>query len=528
MPAANLKLKHVLVDKAGIYRYNRTVPEAFRAAIGRKMWNLSLGRDPDKAAEKAREYSREHDALLAALRNPATSQDARLYLARQRSLARMAELEAAGAPDGREDQGDPVTGLSYPDAMPNDSGTLESVLADLWKRIPSALADTEEDDPQARVRQLATLAAMAFGDQSRVQIEGLPVVAPPAGDVARMQHNAHRTMLADVLDHLDPTPDETPPELRLSGVLDRYLTLKNRAGNTERSYRRKVERFKTYMGGEDLALDAYTAKHFRGYRDHLIQRLKPDSVRQYFATLKTLWAWAPAEIDEYADLTFPRVTMPERDTTVEDDRWQAFTDAQIKEVWRLLNVAWGPDANTRLTLSRRAAFLMCFRVMLWTGLRPVEVWHLTTENIEGDTIKIKKTKTNAARTLPLSKHLKDLPEFLAAGGFAAELQSGVGRVYRKEVRTEPTSPESIEGTMRDAFREIIWDGGIKHPKLVLYSAKDTLIRKLQDLDVSDDLMRGVIGHNTGQKSLRNYKTPFGQSKEGLAKMRAALDAIEYW
>ena len=511
----------------GYWRYIRRVPQDVQNSIGKAWWRASLGRDRITAKAKAKRLEREHDDLIASLRDPES--DARLNMARDRTKARMAQLEAQKAPDGRDDQGNPESGgTPDTDAQPADTGTVESVLAGVWKRIPEVLEASESDTPEFRTHRLATLAAMAFGDQSRVQIDDLPPALPPAGKVAAMQHAAHKTMLTEVLEELDPTPVSTPAELNLSAVLNKYLDLKKRRGNTESSYRKKVARFLSFMGGKDQPLDAYTTQNMRDYRDHLNQDLKPDSVRQYFAALKTLWAWAPEEYDDYKDLTFPRVTMPERDSTVEDDRWQAFTDAQIKEVWRLVNGAWGPDAKSRLTPSRRASFLMCVRVMLYTGLRPVEVWHLTADNIEGDTLVIKHTKTKARRTLPLSKHLADLPAFLEAGGFANELTANVGRVYGGVVQTEPATPKSVEGTMRDAFHTIIREGGINHPKLVLYSLKDTLIRRLQALDVSDDLMRGVIGHSTGQKALRNYKTPFGQSAEGVRKMREALDAITYW
>lgn len=520
-------------ENDGYWRYVRRVPVDLQTVIGKKMWRHSLGRDKITARQKARAFEHEHDALITTLRaDPGAGQAMRLERALARSAARMAELHAKGAPDGRADQGDPENGgAPYPDAMPADAGTLESVLGDMWKRTPDVLEDIEEEsDPAFRAQQLAAFAALAFGDQKRAQFEGLPQLPAPTGKVQAMQHAGNKLMLESVLEEIDPTPDDTPAEERLSGVLARYLDLKNRRGNTERSYQKKVRRFIEFAG--DHALDAYAAADMRAYRDHLCKDLKPDSVRQYFAALKTLWAWAPKEIDRYKGLSFPPVTMPERATTVEDDRWQAFTDDQIKEVWRLLLAAWGAQAKSKMAPSRRAALLMCVRVLLYTGLRPVEVWALTPDNIEatadGPVLHIKQTKTAARRRIPLSAHLSDLPAFLEAGGFAAELESGVGRIYRGEVQTTPTTPESMEGTMRDAFRSIIHAGGIKHPKLVLYSLKDTLIRRLQALDVSDDLMRGVIGHSTGQKSLRNYKTPFGQSPEGMKKMRKALDSITYW
>jgi integrase len=513
-------------ESDGYWRYFRRVPKDIQSSIGKTLWRASLGRDKTLARTRAKELEQEHDSIIAALRDPQSG--ARVQMAVNRTADRMAELEARGAPDGTYDQGDfDNAGAAYPDSTPADTATFESILADLWKRVPDTLEGSEADNPEVRTRRLATLAAMAFGDQSRVQLDALPATPIPSGKVASMQHAAHKAMLDEVLEEIDPTPDTTPDELRLSGVLSKYLDLKKRRGNTEASYRKKVGGFLAFIK-KDVALSAYSTQDMRDYRDHLNQKLKPDSVRQYFAALKTLWAWAPEEYDQYKDLTFPRVTMPERDSTVEDDRWQAFTDPQIKEVWRLVSAAWGPDSQSRLTASRRKSFLMATRCMLYTGLRPVEVWHLTSDNIEGDTLIIKHTKTKARRTLPLSKHIADLPDFLAADGFQAELRAGIGRVYGGKVQTEPTTPKSMEGTMRDAFHAIIRKAGMKDPKLVLYSLKDTLIRRLQGLDVSDDLMRGVIGHSTGQKALRNYKTPFGQSPEGVQKMRAALDAITYW
>lgn len=517
-------------ENDGYWRYIRRVPVDLQTAIGKKIWRHSLGRDKITARQKARALEHEHDTLIAALQgDPEAGQAMRLERARQRSAARFAELEARGAPDGRADQVDD-TGAPYPDATPNDTATFEEARASLWKRVPEVLEAAEEEDPAQRVRELSAFSAFAFGDQPRAQNEGLPELPPPPGKVPAMQHTMHKAMLDSALEELDPTPDTTPAEERLSGVLARYLDLKNRRGNTERSYEKKVRRFIAFAN--DSALDTYTAQTLRAYRDTLMTTLKPDSVRQYFAALKTLWAWAPSEIDRYRELSFPPVTMPERATTVEEDRWQAFTDDQIKEVGRLLSAAWGPQAKSKMTPTRRAALLMCARVMLYTGMRPVEVWSLTADNVEstpdGPVLHIKQTKTGARRRVPVSQHITDLPAFLEAGGFAAELEAGVGRIYRGKAQTTPTTPESMQGTMRDAFRDTIHAGGIKHPRLVLYSLKDTLIRRLQGLDVHDDLMRGVIGHSTGQKSLRNYKTPFGQSAEGLRKMREALDSIVYW
>jgi integrase len=522
----------------GYWRYIRRVPKDAQAAVGKAIWRASLGKDKVLARARAKELEREHDAMLAALRDPSTAQDSRLHLIRQRSLARMAELEARGAPDGRDDQGDPDNGGSpYSDALPADTGTVESVLADMWKRVPAILEDSEGDDPDLRTRRLSAIAALAFGDQSRAQMEGLPSLPSPVGKVAAMQYAAHKAMLDEVLEEIAPTPDDTPAEMRLTALLPKYLTAQAVRPNTASGYSRKVARLVNFAG--DHGLQQYDEATFRAYRDYLIagdpaakpkplEPVKAATVHQYFAPLKALWKWAADEYPEHKELSFPRVRLPKDGETVEETRWQAFDDHQIKRVWQLLNDAWGEKADSRLSPSRRAAFLMAVRVLLYTGMRPSEVFRLTAGDVKDGGLNIRYTKTKQARRIPLAAALSDFPEFLAAGGFAAELEAGRTAVRRGAVYGKPTTPESLAGTLRDQFREVIRAGGLTHDRHVLYSLKDTLIDRLQRQGASDDVMRGIIGHVGGQGKLRHYKTPFGQSPHGMALMRKALDAIKYW
>ena len=69
--------------------------------------------------------------------------------------------------------------------------------------------------------------------------------------------------------------------------------------------------------------------------------------------------------------------------------------------------------------------------------------------------------------------------------------------------------------MSDYFTSIIRAGGFTNDRHVLYSLKDSLIDRLQRQGASDDAMRGIIGHVSGQGKLRHYKTPFGQSPHGM-------------
>jgi integrase len=153
---------------------------------------------------------------------------------------------------------------------------------------------------------------------------------------------------------------------------------------------------------------------------------------------------------------------------------------------------------------------MAIRVMLYTGLRPAEVFRLTPSNVKNDALEIRETKTTGRR-IPISNHIGDLPEFLKNGGFEGE------------------RGKTIAKTLSENFTSILRSNGFDNDRHVLYSLKDTLVERLQrQSGMSDDVIRGVIGHVSGQGNTRHYKTRFGDTSHGMARMRDALDAITYW
>src|SRR6056297_2338387 len=112
------KVKYVTREKDGLYRYNRRVPDDCQKALRKRLWNLSLGRNYDAAVQRATDLRREHDAIIARLRDPALAGQEKVRLATTRTTARIAELERSGAPD----------------AIEGEEGTVEDVLRDMWRR----------------------------------------------------------------------------------------------------------------------------------------------------------------------------------------------------------------------------------------------------------------------------------------------------------------------------------------------------------------------------------------------------------
>ncbi|WP_417676719.1 DUF6538 domain-containing protein [Pseudodonghicola sp.] len=491
---AKEKVKFVTRTTDGLYRYNRRVPDDCQKALRKKLWNLSLGRDYDAAVQRASALRRDHDALIARLRNPDTAREEAREQVAARASARIAELERRGAPA----------------AVDGEEGTVEGTLGAMWQRLPAIMQDARGDARE--YARLVMVQTFAFGDNSRAEGSGASTVPPPTDPVERMQYDAYRAMLAQRLAELAPMPDQGAPEMRVSALMNRYIKVQALRPNTARSYRQMVKSLIANCGG-DHPLPHYNRDRLRQHRDRL--EASPDisiqSVEKHFAPLKALWRWAADEYDELADLQFPRVRLSKRDTTVEDARWQAFSDAEMKTVWQALNEAWGPKSASRMAPGRRQAFLMAIRVLLYTGLRPAEVFRLTAEDVENGILTIRRTKTTP-RKLPISEHIADFPTFLENGGFEDERKSG-----------------TIAVTLSDNFRKVIRAAGLSNDRHVLYSLKDTLVDRLQrQPGMNDDIIRGIIGHVVGQGKLRHYKTPFGETAHGRAAMKKALDAITYW
>lgn len=520
--------RYVMKNKTtGAYKYVRRVPPALHDVVRVKVWDLSLGSDKDRAYARATEYAKKHDALIDPTSGTEVQRDLveeRADKALVRSTKHIATLEAASTPPGDPPGAD--LWRHAPHVVASATGTPD--VAEMV-RLGLDPADYQAPDAEQQRRSLTVFLKMAFSGP------------PPASPADAMIYNAFRTMVVEALKERTP-PTETPEDLRLTAMMAKYIVHTGARPNTAASYRRKTNalvRFtaKHTNGSGDRDLTFYDDALLEAYQDYLFlgdptaqPKIKPvtaATVHQYFAPLKSMWKWAGRKSD-YRGIRFPDVQLPKDTASVEDKQYKAFTDPQIKEVWRLLSEAWGPGSNSRLSPSRRAAFLMGFRVLLYTGLRPAEMFRIVSGDVEGGVLHIKHTKTKASRKIPVSRHIADFPAFLAAGGFAAEREAGLTSIVRGRPYGKLTTPESLAGTMCDQFRDVIHAGGIKHPKLVLYSAKHTLIRKLGVLGVSDNLKRAIIGHVGQQGALRNYTTQPGDTPEGMGAMRGALDAIEYW
>ncbi len=339
----------------------------------------------------------------------------------------------------------------------------------------------------------------------------MPVSPPPDGGdvVAQTLYTAMQAALNARLAELVGQSVESD-EYRLSALQEKYFKLQNSSDATKRSYKNKNKRLTDYLG--DLPLHQFTPEKLRLHRDYLLDEgLKPDSVAEYFAPAKAIMRWVLSEelVPGFDAMPTDKVSMPRNDTPIEETRWQRFDDDEIKRVWDVAQQCWG--AGSRYNEDRQAAFKMAFRVALYTAARPVEIFRLKPENVTPEYIHITETKTKISRKLPLSKHIADFHSFMQDRGWKLN-----------------GKPESAAGTMSDSFTKAIRAAGFTNDRQVLYSTKDTLVDRLQRAKHSDDVIRGITGHVSGQGHLRNYKTRLNDTPEGLSILREALDAVEYW
>ncbi|MEX5596963.1 phage integrase SAM-like domain-containing protein [Pseudophaeobacter sp. C1-32P7] len=513
----NAKIRYLVRTKDGLYRYKRKVPRTLRELLRREQWNYSLGRELEAAQEKWFEYKKKHDTLIERLqsgdpveRAQATADAVTIRAADH--FAAMERLQKDGPRPGLSPV--PMTREERELAEEEDAAAIEGI-RNLWEKTAEEMEDAEGTENE--YRRLATHLFMAFGDAT--YLEGDPVApeelrpVPPSGGKKRLWDMLHAALLSR-LEEIAPgvIGDD---EHRLSSLRERYFKLHNSSAATQRSYRGKIDRMTAFMG--DLTLQQITPEKLRLYRAHLLEEgqkkgLAPESVAQYFAPVKAIMRWAISEelVPGFDTMPTDKVKMPRNGTPVEESRWQRFDDEEIKQVWRLAQEAWGPES--KFTPERQEAFKWAFRVALYTAARPVEIFRMKPENVTPEFINITETKTRKSRKLPLSKHLNGFYEFMQDGGW----------------KLGKTKPESAAGTMSDSFTKAIRRAGFTNDRQVLYSTKDTLVDRLQRAGHSDDVIRGVTGHVGGQGQLRNYKTRLNDTREGLAMLREALDAITYW
>lgn len=151
------------------YKYVRRVPQDLHDVLQRKLWDLSLGSDQERATTRCHAYMAQHDQLIARL----SSDDARAeYVSRQDSeaAAELAELAVLyeDAPQLAFD-GKTITFADDVSGAPGIKLSWEREDQELWSNTRDALKRAESMSKRSARDHLALFAAYAFGDKSHLE-----------------------------------------------------------------------------------------------------------------------------------------------------------------------------------------------------------------------------------------------------------------------------------------------------------------------------------------------------------------------
>ena len=278
------------------------------------------------------------------------------------------------------------------------------------------------------------------------------------------------------------------------------------------------------------SIASVTPELLQEYLDYLLAdpNVKNGSIRKYFDGMTSAFNHAikTRKVPGLVANPVKSLELPRADA-IEETMYLPFDDDEIRRLWAEAQKEWDPDNHkSKLSEGRRRAFLMVFRVLLWSGLRPVEAFWLRDHGgVKGDYIDVQQTKTRIKRKIPISDHIADFPAFVTDGGFDRCIYHGTrrGEEYGKY------NAEKLHEAMRRSFATIRERAKITEPRKVLYSTKDTLLQRLRYVEgYSTPIEVVVTGHVKKLEMGRHYGGTLGDDPAMRARVKDALDAVVYW
>lgn len=525
------KIPYLTLTKKGTYKYQRRVPKHAQASIGKKIWDLSLGSNYGAAVDKARTHAASHDQLLAQLSTPVDRD--KFTEKSQEEFAAMVVRMRPGMKMRFGDDGEPEK-IPPMDRNPGH-----------WEQTPDKMKRVRALPPEQELQQLAYFAAYAFGDREMLDLinEKSPL-GDALTDVMRPQRPGDptdATMFDAMKTALDARIQEVGgkalvnPKHTLTFLHGKIADLRNSKPNTIRNHKVTTAKFIKFLKDEkgiefEPSIATIDEQLLQDYLDYLLEdsNIGRGTVHKYFDGMNSVFRHAiknkkvPGLVVNPVDF----VEMP-KPKPVDESMYLPFDREEIKRVWEEAQKEWSPDnRKSKISQGRRAAFLMCFRVLLYSGLRPQEVFWLRDHGgVTAEYIDAKATKTSIRRFIPLSDHIADFHSFFEDGGFEECIFEGKfrGEAYGTY------NPEKTKEAMRRSFAKIRKNAKIMEPRKVLYSTKDTLLQRLRSVEGYNSYMEVcVTGHVKLLEKGRHYGGILGDDEGVRAMVKKGLDAVTYW
>ncbi|MFZ3585451.1 hypothetical protein ACOI1H_25555, partial [Loktanella sp. DJP18] len=263
----------------------------------------------------------------------------------------------------------------------------------------------------------------------------------------------------------------------------------------------RIERDALDVWHADLPLKRITRQNAKDLRDHLLTRMKPDSVKRQINNIKAVVAYACREFevprnDVFLDLSYPKEALEDREKRLPlpNDIIDAMygdlkDDTVLLDIWTLIHHTGAQNAEV-LSLEIRHLNIAA------------KVPHMVIE-------------PTATRSLKDSWRKRDVP---LVGKALAVAQ----RIVEQADGRQFAFPKFAPTSKHDLFSQTVMKRLRKHtkdPRHSLYSLRHTTKDALRDAEVPLDLQNAILGHSTGGGSQANYGSGHSLERKQAALLR---------
>ncbi|SHE35860.1 Site-specific recombinase XerD [Loktanella atrilutea] len=435
-------LKHVKIDANGRYRYRRRVPQALQATLGVTEFIKTLGRTEREAIAAYGPYHHLVEQQIAMSRAGGTLKSSIEAKGDIRSFFQMHKLD------------------------PYSSGKTES----------------EQTGREAYADEI-------IEKYHRDPITGHPEdITPEDRAMVIALHSGIEAVVAE------PT---------ITDAFKLYLKEKALADPFKRQKQinnfNRIERDALAVWHADLPLKRITRQNAKDLRDHLLTRMKPDSVKRQINNIKAVVAYACREFevprtDVFLDLSYPKEALEDREKRlplspdiIDAMYGELKSDVVLSDVWTLIHYTGAQNAE----------------------LLSLEVRHINVDHKVPHVI-IEATDTRSLKDGWRKREVPLVGKALAVAKRIVEQANGRQFVFPEYALT--SKHDLFSNKMMKRLRR-----HTKDPRHSLYSLRHSMKDALRDADVSLDLQEAILGHSTGSGSQANYG-----SGHSLERKQAAL------
>jgi integrase len=263
----------------------------------------------------------------------------------------------------------------------------------------------------------------------------------------------------------------------------------------------RIERDALAVWRADLPLKRITRQNAKDLRDHLLTRMKPDSVKRQINNVKAVVAYACREFDmpvngAFLKLELPKEALEDREkrlplsSDIIDAMYEDLKDDTVlSDIWTLIHHTGAQNAE----------------------VLSLEVRHLMVASKVPHII-IEPTKT---RSLKDSWRKRDVPlvgKALVVAQRIAEEANGRQFVFPEYALT--SKHDLFSNKMMKRLRR-----HTKDPRHSLYSLRHTTKDALRDAEVPLDLQNAILGHSTGGGSQANYGSGHSLERKQTALLK---------